>query len=347
MNAPSTTPRVLTDVERSLLTQLFTAMPYAENAVDSVVFRAQHHEELDAINQLETEQLIRKEQERYCVSLPALALIETTESKKLLARAELLYAAMRREYLADPRKPVPVSMLALSAGVEEAEARRALSYMLTGNTLWVSSHPLKLLDNDAATIVASEGIIARKSFQAVIAQLDEWRTHGPYAYEYVALKEAPAAALATDAQSAHASSGKIPPWISKLPPTICQVMTEVHIAINSGLRALPAIGVRTSLDLLFAELLGGDRGTFEEKVAQLNAKGLLTPADQTHVLAVIDGGSASAHRGYVPDDEDMATFLAVAERLLLAHYVLPGASTRLRANTPPRPAKPKKNSTTP
>lgn len=331
------TPRVLGEVERALLVELFAAMPDAQAGVDSVVFRAQHHDKLQTLNTLETENLIRKEQERYFVSLPALALIDSQESNELLARAELLYAAMRSEYRDDPRRGVSVSALASSACLEELDARRALSYMFSASSLWTRSHPTDVLVNKDGVIVASEGILERKDFKAVVDQVDAWRIQGDYGYSYVDQSTVAAWQSYGSAGQASTPSSSSPDWLLKLPPTLCQVMTEVYAAVDLGLRALPAIGVRTALDLVFSDILGGDRGTFEGKVRLLKGAGFLSDAEQAHVLAVIDGGNASAHRGYLPDDEDLATFLAVAVRLLQARYVLPGASARLRSNTPARP----------
>ena len=115
-------------------------------------------------------------------------------------------------------------------------------------------------------------------------------------------------------------------------------MGEVYVAADIGLRALPVMGIRAALDMLFIKLLGDDRGTFEQKVNALCAENLLSASEQDQVLAAIDAGSASAHRGHVPDADDLETTLAVCERILQSHFVLPDATRRLRTNTPPRAA---------
>lgn len=108
------------------------------------------------------------------------------------------------------------------------------------------------------------------------------------------------------------------------------------MAVEEGLRVLPAIGIRTALDMYFSDVLGSDTGTFAAKVKQLEAMGHLSPQDASSILVVIDGGNASAHRGYGPDAEDLQTILAFGERLLRAHYDLPSATKRLQGNVPQR-----------
>jgi len=107
--------RQLSEAERSLLCELFAVMPDAESGVDSVRFQARHRDHLEALDRLVSEQLIRQDQERYFLTLPALALMDTAESRAFLARAEALFIALEGAYIADPRTPVLVSALAVSA----------------------------------------------------------------------------------------------------------------------------------------------------------------------------------------------------------------------------------------
>ncbi len=116
-------------------------------------------------------------------------------------------------------------------------------------------------------------------------------------------------------------------------------MTEVYSAVDAELRSLAPIGVRTALDLCFLDVLGGDVGTFAEKVKRLEANGVLTPSDASSVLTVIDGGNASAHHGYTPDSADLLSILGVGERSLHAQYDFPVPTKRPKENIPVREPK--------
>ena len=149
----------------------------------------------------------------------------------------------------------------------------------------------------------------------------------------------PAPGLDRSAAFARPAAGA-PDWLPQLPDGPREVMGEVYSATAIGLRALPAIGIRTALDLLFADVLGGDRGTFEAKVKLLSAQSFFSATDEPHVIAVIEAGNAAAHRGHIPDDVDLGTMCVFAERLLYARYIQAAALVRLATNTPPRSSKP-------
>ena len=333
--------RQLTDVERELLRELFAAMPNAEAGVDSVRFQARHRDRLQELDQLLAEQFLRIDQEKYVLSLPALALMDTPESRQFLENAERLFAGLDDAYVADPRTPILVSSLAVSCGVDEVDARNALSYF-SKVTSWLAFHPRDVLNNMEATVGAGDVVIKQKGFWAALDQLEFWRRKGPFQMS----QEAWQSAMGSDAE--HASPGAKPEarpeptWLPQLPNEIGLVMAEVYVAIREELRALPAIGIRTALDLYFSEVLGSNHGTFEQKVQKLRDQGVLSVRDADHVLAVIDGGNASAHRGFMPDADALETIVAVGEQLLRAHYVLSGGTQRLKAKVPARAPKPAK-----
>ena len=114
-------------------------------------------------------------------------------------------------------------------------------------------------------------------------------------------------------------------------------MDEVYAAKEQGLRALSAMGIRAALDLLMTHLLGKDDGPFGQKLNELTKRGILNDDEREQVLATIDAGSASAHRGHVPTPEDLEAMLTTCEVHLKSVFFLPEAAERLRTNTPKRP----------
>lgn len=94
------------------------------------------------------------------LTLPALALMDTPESRQFLENAKRLFAGLEDAYVADPRTPILVSSLAASSGVTEIEARSSLSY-LAKVTPWLAIPPQDVLNNMdakvATTTVARHG----------------------------------------------------------------------------------------------------------------------------------------------------------------------------------------------
>lgn len=329
--------RSIGEDERQLLVRLLTESQGDGTGVDAVTFRARHHKQLRVLEQMEADRLIRREQDRYFVGLLALVRIDLEPARQVLSRSEQLYSVLRSRYVLSPREPVPLAELAAATNSSIEDTRQTLRYMLESPT-WCSGRSEPMTSPDAFVRV-SEGVLDHETFASLIDQLEEWREGAlrqrkswrPLSFPDFG--DAPT--LEGHALTARSSR---PPWIGSLPPEIADVMSEVYTAIDIGLRALPSMGMRAALDLLFARLLGSDQGTFEQKVKALCDRQFISTSERDHVYATIDAGSASAHRGHVPDQADVQTILVICERLLQAHFVLPEATRRLKTNTPPRAA---------
>ena len=310
-------------------------MPDASIGVDFDSFRARHRAWRPLLDRLVQERIVSHRQNRYFLTLSAIAFVNSPSSVQFLDDADALYREIQAKYEANPEREIGLAELATVTGLEEHRARQLLSYMFECN-VWLQSQPLDILTNPTATIRARDGVLDFDDFRAVVRKYDEWRLMPPYGAIQVDL----AGMVEEEAQSRQAAAARAlfqpPIWMSSLPPAIREVMTEVYAARDICLRTLPAIGMRTALDLLFADVLASDAGTFKSKVDKFKNQGLITVAEEAQLLAAIDGGNASAHRGFVPDDEDLTTMLEITNRLLQAQYVLPAASNRLKANTPAR-----------
>ncbi len=329
--------RGLADNELPILNELLSQAPVDGTGVDAVVFRVAHHKELSTLDRLEQDGFIRKVQDRYVVGLMALVRMDSRLARAMLARAECLYVALRSRYMLEPKRPVALVELAEDSKTSLGDTRQVLLYMLESPT-WSAGQSPSLLDGPDAYLSIAEEVLRHDSFASLIAQLEEWRSCPPLnqlLHVGVSPTAGTGAIAAVEPTSLEVTSGK-PAWFGKLPSNVGAIMGEIYAAMGMQMRILPAMGVRTAFDVLFVELLDGDVGSFEQKVSMLTAKNLISPSERQHVLAALDVGSASAHRGHMPDKEDLETILAVCERLLHAHYILPSATQRLRANTPRR-----------
>lgn len=119
---------------------------------------------------------------------------------------------------------------------------------------------------------------------------------------------------------------------------------DLYEAIGIGAHSLAAMGARAIVDHVVTSR-AGDYGSFEEKLKRLVSKQLITETHADALLAAFDAGSAAAHRGYVPQEQDVFILLDFMEALLDQIFLKPlqlrrqaEAAAALRLNTPQRPA---------
>lgn len=133
-----------------------------------------------------------------------------------------------------------------------------------------------------------------------------------------------------------------PAWYSSLPESYQAILTEVYQAIDNSLFFLSSIGARTAIDQLIVEKIG-DVGTFKNKVDILVAKKIIDDTEGVMLLAVIDTGSASAHRSYKPSPENINHMMDILEAIFYKLLVetdkkreLEKKAEELRKSTPKR-----------
>lgn len=327
----------MTDIEKSLLIHLLEITPANDSGVDSLAFRAQHFGSINLIDQLEAVGYIRKDQERYFVSLTGLVQLEVKRSIRILDDAEKLFHQLKIHYSRTQREGLKIDDLARRAGVDDQAAREALSYMVEGT--WWGGHSGSFFSVPDAHIQPSESILRFESFAAVVQQLRSWQA-ARIRDRQLALATALRAHVDQSAQPFQATSNnqrQRPDWFAKLPDGLRDLLGETYSAMSLDLRALPAMGARALIDVVAVELVG-DAGSFAQKLARLQDGGHITATSKSILSAAIDVGSASAHRGYVPSRDDLGILLDVVEHLVQAHYVLPQAAEKMKANTPLRPS---------
>uniref|UniRef100_UPI0035CC8624 DUF4145 domain-containing protein n=1 Tax=uncultured Sphingomonas sp. TaxID=158754 RepID=UPI0035CC8624 len=121
-------------------------------------------------------------------------------------------------------------------------------------------------------------------------------------------------------------------------------LTALYGALDSDLRALAAIGIRTCFDVA-AELLDIDTNlTFARKLDELVQAGHIAALDRSRLEALVDAGSASAHRGWRPSAEDVETMTDALEHFIHSAFVAPEEKkaldakvAALKGNVPKRP----------
>lgn len=131
------------------------------------------------------------------------------------------------------------------------------------------------------------------------------------------------------------SARRRPNWHSSLPKGLKDLLDEVYSALNSDNRRLAAMGARAALDILLADKIG-DRGTFSQRLDQLEVQGFVGRRNKEILVAALDAGSAAAHRGFQPSAGDLGHVMDIVENVLHATYGLESAAAELRKITPAR-----------
>ncbi|MGA7872075.1 MAG: DUF4145 domain-containing protein [Candidatus Binatus sp.] len=137
-----------------------------------------------------------------------------------------------------------------------------------------------------------------------------------------------------------AVSRRKPYWLSgslrREQKKIVRLLDEIYVAVHEDLRVLAATGVRTLIDIVITEHVG-DVGNFPAKLSAVEKRGFISPSNREFLEVTIDAGSASAHRGFQPSQQDLKLLLDITENLIASIYVLPGEVKALSKKVPPRP----------
>jgi hypothetical protein len=139
-----------------------------------------------------------------------------------------------------------------------------------------------------------------------------------------------------------------PPWAGGLADDILRnVLQEVYGALNADFRTLAAIGARTVLDRAMALLQAPDAEGFIARLKDLVQRQLISPHEKDILGVLTEAGNASAHRGWRPTPENLATIMDGIENFLHRLFVIGAATDAMKAHVPPRPPRSKVSKPTP
>jgi hypothetical protein len=106
-----------------------------------------------------------------------------------------------------------------------------------------------------------------------------------------------------------------PTWFDELDETLRNVLEEVYIALQNNVRYLAAVGARTALDTVLVDKVS-DKGSFSDKLDELEKIGLVSQAERKMLEAVIEAGNAAAHRGFALEQEDLIVVMDILESVI-------------------------------
>lgn len=113
-----------------------------------------------------------------------------------------------------------------------------------------------------------------------------------------------------------------PDWLENLGPQISKLIEEVYKSIDYSLLCVASTGIRTVLDRIITDKIG-DCGSFENKTEKVVKNGLIDSDEKELLLAVIDTGSASAHRGFDPDESIINSMVDIMEKIIYKICIIP------------------------
>lgn len=135
-------------------------------------------------------------------------------------------------------------------------------------------------------------------------------------------------------------SRRRPEWLDELPEDMQPLMEEVYVALQHGSARLAMMGARALVDMSMLSALGEDKGSFARKLDAMVDGGHLSKSQRVVLEAALDVGSAAAHRGHCPSDQDVRSVMDIVEHVLRSS-MLQDDAPRLRKNTPPKPKRAK------
>lgn len=321
------------EIPRSLLQDLFEATDFGRKGVKRLRYRTDHIHDASRIDWCERTGLIRLESDHYFLSLFGLAEIDTEESRGFFATAELAYASMGQRYRENPGNAVLIMELASEFGLRFEDMFYCVELMFECYPCFGGFSGRHAIDKPSvAMVVPSEPILQYPTFKTCVEHLQKMRAnmHVDVPASYFALQAVTPLAFA--------SAWPTERLRSAVPQDQARLLEEVYTAIEHKLFTLASVGIRTVIDMVFLDRIG-DIGSFQEKMADLHKKGLISKIQAEVLLKVIDAGNASAHRGYTPDPKDVDILVEVVEHLLTAIYQHPTEVAELAKKTPARPPK--------
>jgi len=120
-----------------------------------------------------------------------------------------------------------------------------------------------------------------------------------------------------------------PRWFDSLTEEYRQILSEVYSAIDNDLLFLASSGTRTAIDKLIVDQIG-DIGRFDEKLDKLVEDKIVDVDEKAMLEAVIDAGSASAHRSFRPDEESIGHMMNILETIFYKLIIEPDQKKQLK-----------------
>lgn len=139
-----------------------------------------------------------------------------------------------------------------------------------------------------------------------------------------------------------AAKRRKPDWavrIGILDRVLGSLFDDVYTALSNNLSVLAAIGMRTVFDRASELLDIAPDKAFQKKLEDLKAKDHITERELLVLGALIDAGSAAAHRGWQPKPKELDAMMTILETFLHRAFLLEEIAAELGKRVPQRDSK--------
>ena len=119
--------------------------------------------------------------------------------------------------------------------------------------------------------------------------------------------------------------------LQKWSQEVSKLVEEVYQSIDYSLLCVASTGIRTVIDRIITDKIG-DRGNFNDKVNKLVRDGLIDSDEEEPLRVLIDSGSASAHRGFSPDELIINHMIDIMENIIYKINITPIDRNNLKKN---------------
>jgi hypothetical protein len=135
---------------------------------------------------------------------------------------------------------------------------------------------------------------------------------------------------------------KRPVWIAKVykyDPDLSRLLGSVYTALDTRLAVLAAIGCRTTFDRATHVLGASAEISFAAKLEWLENEGWIGSSEKDFLEILTEAGSAAAHRGWVPDDEQLSFMMDILEAFVYRIAVSKANADAIKPKIPVRKPK--------
>lgn len=140
-----------------------------------------------------------------------------------------------------------------------------------------------------------------------------------YVYNHELGQDVPEPNIRTETYPKPEKKSERPDWTWSLyqrDRILSRIMNEVYSAIELNAYILASVGLRTAFDRA-TEILGIQPSiALAEKVSTLQNGGWIGTTEAENLTVLVNAGSAAAHRGWSPDQEDLKPLLRTLEQFL-------------------------------
>lgn len=129
-----------------------------------------------------------------------------------------------------------------------------------------------------------------------------------------------------------------PDWIHELQDKVLSdLLDELYGAFNNEYRVLAAIGARTAFDRATETLGINPSLTFADKLKKAQFDGLVGANESNALEVMITAGSAAAHRGWRPSQDELTAMMGALESFLHREFVTNRKLVAIKGSVPPKP----------